>query len=1038
MAFASLGIDQSPEVGPNFKILGKLHHRIGSIGQPEDNKPKFAQLYFYDQENEVDNRLEFQKKKLKPEIIKILQNMLRENNPYIKSLKSALDICSTNSDLRLVLHADAKLKPKDSHTRTFNLPIGSEVAVLLPGEHSGDLDVVLHTKGNKLQHINSVHRSYDPLHYVLILPFGQDGFQPNLKLGAKSHVSVNQFYAFHMQVRKNDFNVVLRCHKLSQQYMADMYAKVERGRLNWVYLNKKTIKVEKYKGLIDAQDNGDINDVGKTVILPPTITGSPRWYVERYQDAMCIVRNQGKPDIFLTFTCNTNWPEIQQSLFPGECAYDRPDICARVFKQKADMMVKDIEENGIFGRTVAHVFTIEWQKRKGLPHMHILITLHSDYKIHDPKEIDKFISAEIPDPEENPRLFAAVMKHMIHGPCGKLYQKSPCMNYIGNTKTKVCIKDFSKDFQKETEMSEFSYPLYKRRAPKDGGRTTTIERYGKQITIDNQSVVPYCPFLLLKYDSHINVEICCTVISVKYMYKYISKGPDRIIIRITEDNKEIEKDEVSRFQNCRYLSASESAWKLFNQQIHGRSHAVMKLTCHLEHEQSVVFDKGEALQALEAGEPDTHLTAWFERNKIDDTAKLILYPDFPKKYTWDRGDRKWKIRQKKFNILGRVPSVPFNIKTLELYSLRLLLHHVPGALDYTCLRTVGGTVFPSFQAACIELGLLEDETELDKVMEEAFLIDFGEQLRCLFCSILIFCTPSNPLKFWQTHQDHLAEDWTQKHGKVTATNMVLKWVKNRLVLADIELKTLGLPEPLIDKQNDKSDTVILDELDFDIDEQRKSTLDTLEKMNPEQKEFFKVVMDGINSSVGGLFFLDAPGGTGKTFVLNALLSAVRSDGFVALGTAISAVASKLLTKGSAVHSKFKVPIQIKEHSFCHFSKNDAIGKLILQTKLIIIDEVSMGHKHVYEAIDRSVRELTEIDSPFGNKTIVFSGDWRQCLPIIKRGGEGQIVDACLKYSYLWKCVKVHKLTENMRVKMSGSLEAREFSEFLSMMELLET
>ena len=118
-----------------------------------------------------------------------------------------------------------------------------------------------------------------------------------------------------------------------------MYAKVERSRLNWVYLNQKTIKVERYKGLIDANDNGDINEVGKTTILPPSITGSPRWYDERYQDAMCIVRNKGKPDIFVTFTCNTMWPEIQQSLFPGESAFDRPDICARVCKIKSDALV---------------------------------------------------------------------------------------------------------------------------------------------------------------------------------------------------------------------------------------------------------------------------------------------------------------------------------------------------------------------------------------------------------------------------------------------------------------------------------------------------------------------------------------------------------------------------------------------------------------------------------------------------------------------------------------------------------------------------
>ena len=138
LALASLGLEQAPEAGPNFKILGKLHHRIGSIGKPNDQKPKFAQLYFYDQENEVNNRLEHQKKKLKPEILQVLQKMLKENNPYIKSLKSALDICSEENNLRLVLHADAKLKPKDSHTRSYNLPVGSEVAVLLPGEQAGD------------------------------------------------------------------------------------------------------------------------------------------------------------------------------------------------------------------------------------------------------------------------------------------------------------------------------------------------------------------------------------------------------------------------------------------------------------------------------------------------------------------------------------------------------------------------------------------------------------------------------------------------------------------------------------------------------------------------------------------------------------------------------------------------------------------------------------------------------------------------------------------------------------------------------------
>ena len=84
------------------------------------------------------------------------------------------------------------------------------------------------------------------------------------------------------------------------------------------------------------------------------------------------------------------------------------------------------------------------------------------------------------------------------------------------------------------------------------------------------------------------------------------------------------------------------------------------------------------------------------------------------------------------------------------------------------------------------------------------------------------------------------------------------------------------------------------------------------------------------------------------------------------------------------------------------------------TKLILIDEMTMQHRHVYECVDRSLQDLTGIDATFGGITVVFSGDWRQCLPIIKRGGRGEIVNACLMSSYLWKTVVVKNLTRNMR------------------------
>ena len=122
----------------------------------------------------------------------------------------------------------------------------------------------------------------------------------------------------------------------------------------------------------------------------------------------------------------------------------------------------------------------------------------------------------------------------------RLFKMLICMNtleQVGNTNVMVCSKQFPKDYQIKTEMTEFSYPIYRRRAPKDGGRTAEIKRRGKMIIIDNQSIVPYNPFLLLKYDCHINVEIVVCVVSVKYLYKYTYKGHDRATL-------EFERNEV--------------------------------------------------------------------------------------------------------------------------------------------------------------------------------------------------------------------------------------------------------------------------------------------------------------------------------------------------------------------------------------------------------------------------------------------------------------------------------------------------------------
>jgi len=113
---------------------------------------------------------------------------------------------------------------------------------------------------------------------------------------------------------------------------------------------------------------------------------------------------------------------------------------------------------------------------------------------------------------------------MIHGPCGYLRPESICME--NNT----CCKGFPKDYYANTVYSVGDYPKYRRR---DNDRSLKV----MNIDVDNRWVVPYNPWLLLKYGAHINLEACMSIKSVKYLYKYIYKGHDCIQLEFSEKLK---------------------------------------------------------------------------------------------------------------------------------------------------------------------------------------------------------------------------------------------------------------------------------------------------------------------------------------------------------------------------------------------------------------------------------------------------------------------------------------------------------------------
>ena len=171
---------------------------------------------------------------------------------------------------------------------------------------------------------------------------------------------------------------------------------------------------------------------------------------------MAIVHAHSKPDIFITMTCNPQWPEITAELRPYHSPQVRTDIIARVFNLKPDALIHDLIENEVLGKTIAHMYVIEFQKR-GLPHAHILLILQDSDKPRTPEHVDTIISAEIPDKTQFPELYETIVNCMLHGPCGPLSKDASCMN---NGK---CSKGYPKDYSEETILTSDGYPKYQRR-----------------------------------------------------------------------------------------------------------------------------------------------------------------------------------------------------------------------------------------------------------------------------------------------------------------------------------------------------------------------------------------------------------------------------------------------------------------------------------------------------------------------------------------------------------------------------------------------
>ncbi|KAG2194274.1 hypothetical protein INT47_009684 [Mucor saturninus] len=1061
MSFTSLGAKIDHSVGNNiggaysFRIHGTICHKIGSIlpmSERELARPQFAQIYIYDPASQIEQRHR-NAPNLERDVLEKIQAVLMDINPFVSLFRTMDQVSRQNpniQDLTLRLVAEG---PQDH--RRYNAPTAEEVAVLIMNNEPGtSRDIVLHTQTNFHQKIDEYHRSYDALHYVLLFPFGEDGWTINSKSLAGNNMTVMQWYSGRLMYRPNSHHHLHLFGRLFQQYIVDMYAKLEHNRLNYIMSNQDRLRVDLYSGVQDAinLNDNDLANLGRRVILPSSFIGSPRHMRQLYQDAMSIVRHFGKPDLFVTFTCNPTWPEISSALLAGQKANDRPDLCSRVFNLKLKELMNDLTKNHILGKVKAFIYVIEFQKR-GLPHAHILLILHTEDKPTSVEDYDHIVSAELPDPQTEPQAYATVHRNMMHGPCGPTHPNARCME---NGK---CQKRYPKMFNEETVEDGTGYPVYRRR---QNGRSV---KKGP-IELDNRWVVPHNRYLCAKYHAHINIEISTSISAVKYLYKYVYKGHDRAMAAVRssgqqqpqQQQQQVEQtDEVAEFLDARYVSASEASWRIFSFKLHKEYPAHQRLAIHTENAQQVYYHDSDDIAQLSSINTNTTLTSWFDYNVVNEEARQYLYTEFPTYFVWVKKGKTWSPRKRsEKGTISRVYAV--SPRDVEKYCLRILLHNVCGATSFADIRTVNGHLYESNQAACRALGLLLDDNEWSACMEEAASYQIPSSLRRLFAVLLVFCEVSDPFVLWMSHRTSMIEDYlhlartNEADPSLEPTQDMYDrclWdIETHLSVNSLTLTSFTgfilppMPQNLTPLPNRQSSQPIIQEQQQLCDDARLLPCPDNFPYNEDQCLVYDTILEAVDASqiAPRLFFVDGPGGTGKTFVFNALLQKVRQTGKIALAVATSGIAALLLDGGRTAHSRFKIPIDVDTHSICSISANSQLAELIRLTELVIWDEASMISKDIFNAVSRSIQDIMKaVDPllehvPFGGKLFVFGGDFRQVLPVIPRASRSQIVFQCISRASAWRHVKTLKLRRNMRIAQANTpedaMQLKNFAAFL--------
>lgn len=665
-----------------------------------------------------------------------------------------------------------------------------------------------------------------------------------------------------------------------------------------------------------------------------------------------------------------------------------------------------------------YLSVIEFQFR-GLPHIHLLLILANECRARTAADVDEVVCAELPakgggtplEERQKDLLRGIVLQHMVHNDCRQNPSRCRCCSETADGR---CRFHFPKSYQDTTFFDENElWPKCRRRC----GAEYEHDLNGRTIT--SQWIATYNPYLLIKYNCHLNVEIVSSIEAVKYLYKYLYKGPDRAAVRAEHDH-----DQIEQYKDMRYFGASEACWRLFQFDLYDTKPAVIGLPIHLDDEQPVYWDEDEPEMVAERNAPESMLLDFLqyayapqEYGRYTDPPQYreLTYLSWPGYYSWER-QKGWHPRpfqNRQFRTIGRLPAMSMS-QNQEAFYLRVLLTNMTFAQVQEVVRhqlvqhpgqspkiwmLKGGE--ESFKEQCIRLSFADNDREWEQIMDEISTDSryWGQRLADFFMHILMFNEPSEPARLFDKFVDkfvfgnarydalldhalrldvrpdllkraYCLRDLRNELEVMQATSVL----NNLPVLAEAELIWM-------ERIQEYNDQPLCVQMELDFNEAAQYAAYQEAKQNIDRQESQSKAMAAIEQLIhegkGGGVFLDAYAGSGKTYLEQAVLNFSRGRGKIAIAMASSGIASLLLEGATTFHSRMRAPLEARQNMTLGIDKEKAEAKLFAheRTEVVLLDEGAQLQECHLDALDRCLRDMrTTPNLVFGGLVLIVAGD----------------------------------------------------------------